>query len=79
MESQTIKGFGKAVSTFRIKSGMSQTVLADLSNIERKHLREIEAGKVNPTLGTLFKIALGLNVKPSAIIEHVELNIGQKR
>jgi len=55
--------FGKALKELRLKHNLTQEQLAELSNIDYKHIQKLE-GK-NPsslTLNTLEKLANALNI-----------------
>ncbi len=69
------KTVGAVISDFRKRKGMSQEVLSGLSDIGRTHLSAIERGERKPTLETLYKICVALNVKMSEVIEEIERRI----
>lgn len=56
------KNFGSRLKALREGKGLTKTALADLIDMERQHIREMEIGKRNPTLFNLVKIALALNI-----------------
>ncbi len=64
---------GNVIYEYRKKKGLSQEVLSGLSDIGRTHLSMIERDERKPTLETLFKICNALNVKPSEVIERIEI------
>lgn len=61
-EIKFIEKVGAKIKKKRIESGHSQLNFAALLNIEDSALRRIEAGKTNPTLKTLYRIANALNL-----------------
>ena len=63
---------GEVIAHFRKRKKLSQEVLSGLSDIGRTHLSAIERGERKPTLETLYRISLALDVKMSAIILEVE-------
>ena len=63
---------GEVIAEFRNKKGMSQEALSGLADIGRTHLSAIERGERKPTLETLYRISLALNVKMSAIVCEIE-------
>jgi len=69
------KTVGKAIAIFRERKGVTQEVLSGLSNIGRSHLSAIENGERKPTLETLYRISLALDVKMSAIVIEIEKEI----
>ncbi len=63
---------GNAIADFRKRKGISQEVLSGLSDIGRTHLSAIERGERKPTLETLYRICVALDVKMSEIIIEIE-------
>lgn len=53
---------GIRVAQLRTERGMSQRKFALVLELDRVTLNHIEAGKANPTLDTLARIAQGLDV-----------------
>lgn len=51
----------------RLRMGISQTKLAQLSQISRTHLCRIEAGEATPTLPVALRIATALNTDTTTI------------
>lgn len=43
---------------------MSKSILADLSNVERAYVRDIEKGNRKPTVNTIYCMCDALNVDP---------------
>ncbi|GMQ23682.1 helix-turn-helix transcriptional regulator [Algoriphagus sp. oki45] len=52
--------YGKKVRTIRKKEGVSQESLADLAGLDRTYISDIENGKRNVSIETIFKIAEAL-------------------
>lgn len=46
----------------RIKKGLSQESLANISGVSRNAIWKIESGKVSPTIETLEKLAKALKI-----------------
>ncbi len=65
MSQNTAKRFGENMKKIRLKKGMSQGDIYRATKIERAYISNLEAGKQNPTLETMEKIAkaLGVNVE----------------
>lgn len=63
---------GKTISYFRKQKGLSQEVLSGLADIGRSHLSAIERGERKPTLETLYKICIAMNIKMSTVILKLE-------
>lgn len=66
---------GDVISKFRKEKGISQEVLSGLADIGRTHLSAIERGERKPTLETLYKICVALDVKMSEVIIEIEQSL----
>ncbi|MCI6720169.1 MAG: helix-turn-helix transcriptional regulator [Butyricicoccus sp.] len=66
---------GSVIAKFRIQKGITQEVLSGLADIGRTHLSAIERGERKPTLETLYRISLALDIKMSTIITEIEKEI----
>lgn len=66
------KVVGEVIAKYRMEKGVTQEVLSGLSNIGRTHLSAIERGERKPTLETLYRISLALDVKMSRIVISIE-------
>jgi ribosome-binding protein aMBF1 (putative translation factor) len=53
---------GKQIQKLRELKGLSQQDLAAKCNFEKSNMSRLEAGRVNPTISTLEKVANALNV-----------------
>ena len=63
MLNQTIQvKVGKQIQKIRELKGLSQQDLAAKCNFEKSNMSRLEAGKVNPTLSTLEKVASALEI-----------------
>ena len=63
------KSFGARIKEIREKSGLNQEQLAELVNMESRHISRIETGKSFTTLENLSKIAQALNVDISVFFD----------
>lgn len=63
---------GRVVLVSRARAGMTQKALASRSGLRRQYLGEVERGRVNPSLATIFEIANGLGRRPSVLLAEVE-------
>ena len=63
---------GRVIRRLRLERGMSQEILSGLAALSRSHLAEIENGKDNANVETLWKIAEGLDIRLSELIQQVE-------
>ena len=64
--------FGKKVMERRISLKISQETLANMANIDRTYLPDIEKGKRNVSLKIADKIAKALNVSLRACLNFVQ-------
>lgn len=56
------KKLGAEIRRRRLASGISQQKFAQMLDMNRTRIREIERGEGNPQLNTLIRIAAGLGV-----------------
>jgi transcriptional regulator with XRE-family HTH domain len=64
--------FGLAVKRLREARDWSQEKLAEVADLNRSYVGEIERGAVVPSLVTLKKIADAFSVSPSALVADSE-------
>ena len=64
--------FGKTLKSRRCSSNLSQEQLGLKSGLSRPYISELELGKKDPSLFTIFKLANALELKPSVLIDEVE-------
>jgi transcriptional regulator with XRE-family HTH domain len=62
---------GKRIRGLREKKGLSQESFADLCELNRVHMGDIERGHVNLTLATLDKIARNLKTTAAALLKGI--------
>jgi len=67
--------FGKSLRKRRLTKLLTQENLALESNLSRAYISDIEMGKKDPSLFTIFKLANALRLKPSVLIDEVEHTI----
>ena len=66
---------GEAIAHCRKSKKVSQEVLSGLAGIGRTHLSAIECGARKPTLETLYRISIALDISMSDIVKEVEKRI----
>jgi transcriptional regulator with XRE-family HTH domain len=64
--------FGKILKLRRNSVNLSQEQLGLKSGLSRSYISDLENGKKDPSLFTIFKLADALKVKPSFFINEVE-------
>ena len=55
--------FGKKIKQIRLKQGLSQEALADISGLHRTYISNIENGNRNVSIKNVEKLAKALNIK----------------
>jgi len=60
---------GNRIKELRESKNISLQDLCDLCDFEKPNLVRIEKGRTNPTLWTLFKISLALNMELKDIVD----------
>lgn len=68
-EQQLYKKLGMRIKELRTERNLSQVQLAVECDFEKSNLSRIEAGRTNPTIGTLFKISKGLGVSLMHLVD----------
>jgi transcriptional regulator with XRE-family HTH domain len=61
-DKEFLVALGSRIRKIRLEKKLSQVELADLCNIEKASMSRIEAGKASPSIITLRKISVNLNV-----------------
>ena len=64
--------FGKALRKLRTAKGISQEKLADLAEIHRTYIGDVERGTRNISLVNMTRIAAALGVQLSRIFQETE-------
>lgn len=62
------KKFGTRLFQLRIEAGLTQARLADKSDLSVDLISRIERGERSPSLESIEKIAMALNVNPSQLL-----------
>ena len=61
--------FGRRLKALRAARGVSQAALAERAGLTREYVNKLEAGKYDPTLGTLGALAKALRVTERAFLD----------
>ncbi len=69
MTNKAVQRFGKNMKKIREAKGMSQGDIYRATKIERAYISNLEAGKQNPTLETMEKIAKALGVSVEQLLK----------
>jgi len=65
----TPRQFGRRLKALREARDMSQAVLAERAGLTREYVNKLEAGKYDPTLGTMGRLAKALGVTERAFLD----------
>jgi transcriptional regulator with XRE-family HTH domain len=63
---------GKRIKQLREDKNIPQQDLAAACNFEKSNMARLEAGKTNPTLYTLKKISVNLNVSLEKLVKDLD-------
>ena len=66
---QLIKAVGERIRELRIVNGISQESLANEADIPLSQIGRIERGENNPTISTLYVIAIALQVDLKELLD----------
>lgn len=72
MQTDILKNFGVAVRRMRLLNGISQETFADLCDLHRTYVSDIELGKRNVSLENIDRIANALGISISELFKEVE-------
>lgn len=72
---QLSRFIGEIIRTKRDSKGITQETLAGRSGVGYKYIGKIEQGRYNITMTTLFKLAEGLEIEPSEIVDEAKLRL----
>lgn len=64
-----VKAFGERLREVRTLRGMSQDEVADRAHIYRSHVSDIERGRKQPTVETLYRLAHALRVHVADLLD----------
>ena len=70
-KSELLKIVGKRIQDIRVSKGLSQVDLVGKieGNIDTTNVSRIESGRTNPTVFTLYRIAVALEVPLTELVE----------
>ena len=67
-----VAAFARALRSLRLEKGLTQEQVAYGAKVHRTYIAFLEGQKKQPSIDAVFKIARGLDVKPSYLIEKIE-------
>ena len=72
MEIDILKKFGVTVRKIRSSKCISQEAFADLCNLHRTYISDVELGKRNVSLENIERISIALEISISELFKEVE-------
>ena len=70
--STLIEQFSRVLKQLREERGWSQEQLAERADLNRSYLSEVERGNAIPSLVTVSKLSIALDIRLSSLIERCE-------
>jgi transcriptional regulator with XRE-family HTH domain len=64
-----IKAFGENLRKLRTDRELSQYKLADMADIDRSQVIDIENGEINTTISTVYALAVALEIEPKVMLD----------
>ena len=64
--------FGRQVRLLRSALGISQESLAEKAKVHRTFIGQVERGETNVSLDNIVKLARGLGVSPSRLLDKIK-------
>lgn len=62
--------FGTNLKYYRAKANLSQEELAEKAGLHRNYISDIECFRRNISIANIEKLAIALNVSPTALLEN---------
>jgi transcriptional regulator with XRE-family HTH domain len=70
-----ISALGTVVRRLRLQQGLTQEQLSVHAGLPRNYISSIELGEKHASISTVFRLALGLKIKPGKLVALVEQEI----
>ena len=72
-----IQALASELKARRNAAGMTQEDLAGLADLDRPYITLLEAGKKQPTISVIWRIADGLGISAADLMAGVEIRYGE--
>jgi len=73
------KAFGEVVRSLRVQSGVAQDRFALIAGIDRSYFGKLERGERQPSLALVLRVATGLGIKGSELLDLTESQLARRR
>ncbi|WP_230029425.1 helix-turn-helix domain-containing protein [Massilia sp. Bi118] len=77
MEQNIALVFGKVLRKLRLAAGLTQEELGFKAGLQRKYISLLELGAQQPTLTSIYKLSLALNIKPGRVLDMMDVDQGE--
>lgn len=64
--------FGTVLRKYRLQHKLSQEDLAELADLDRTYISQLERGLKSPSIQTLFSLAQAFHIKPHVFLLEIE-------
>lgn len=71
--------FGEVIRAERVRQAIAQDQFALMANVDRSYYGKLERGERQPSLALILRIARGLGIPASNILDQVEKQIAAHR
>jgi transcriptional regulator with XRE-family HTH domain len=68
---EPVEQFAQNLRSFRTKRGLSQEELGDACGLHRTEISLLERAGREPRLGTIVRLARGLEIEPAKLLKNV--------
>jgi transcriptional regulator with XRE-family HTH domain len=75
MSGDPVKAFGLIIRELRQSLNWSQEVLAEETGLDRTFISQLETGRKQPSLLTIFRLARSFQVESSDLLRQVEARL----
>lgn len=70
--------FGRVLRKLRLEAGLTQEELGLEADLQRKYISSLELGEKQPTITSVFKLAVALKIKPGKVIALTEAELNEQ-
>jgi XRE family transcriptional regulator, regulator of sulfur utilization len=79
LDKHTLATLGRHLQSLRLASGLSLSQLATEAGIAKSNLSRLEQGQGNPTLDTIWRLAIRLNVPFGNLVSPISVPLGDEK